>query len=96
VLCDTCRGNPGPTITEEEMANHLRIEAVLLEGEQRSWAAQLVADAGAPLRDLDPAELAATYGVDPARPVWRGGEWVAGGANAIAPPNKEPGESRGG
>jgi hypothetical protein len=76
-LCDTCRGNPGPRLTEDELSNQLRIEAVLLEGEQRSWAAQVLADAGAPLRDLDPSELAGTYGVDRQLVIWRDGGWAA-------------------
>ncbi len=82
VLCDTCRGNPGPKLTEQELANQLRIEAVLLQGTQRSWAAQVLADAGAPLRDLDPSELAGTYRVDPAKPLWRDGQWTAAPGDA--------------
>ncbi len=77
VLCDTCRGNPGPQLAEHEIAGQLRVEALLLQGTQRSWAAQVLADAGAPLRDLDPTELAGTYDVDPSRPLWRGGQWTA-------------------
>jgi len=74
-LCDSCRGNPGPKLTPQELIFQLRIESALLRGTQRSWAAQLVTDAGSPLRDLDASELAATYDVDPAKPVWRDGQW---------------------
>jgi len=76
VLCDTCRGNPGPKLSELELVFQLRIESALLHGAHRSWAAQIVADGGAPLRDLDPTELAATYDVDPAKPLWRNGAWT--------------------
>jgi hypothetical protein len=92
VLCDTCRGNPGPRMLEDELANQLRLESVLLQGVQRSWAAQVLADAGAPLRDLDPTELAGTYGVDPARPLWRDGAWTAIESGST-PAAATPGES---
>lgn len=75
-ICPTCRGNPGPVLSEEELIAQLRFEAVLLSGIQRSWAAQLIVDQGAPLRDPDPDELASAYGVDAARPYWRDGKWM--------------------
>lgn len=87
-LCDTCRGNPGPRLTGDELANQLRIESLLLQGEQRSWAAQVLADVGAPLRDLDPSELAGTYGVDPAKVLWRNGGWSPPDAPVPAPEKK--------
>jgi hypothetical protein len=37
----------------------------------------VIVDLGAPLRDPDLDEVAPTYGVDPARPYWREGKWVA-------------------
>ena len=76
-LCPTCRGNPGPQLDEEEYIGQLRFEAAVLNGIQRSWAAQVIVDLGAPLRDPDLDEVAPTYGVDPARPYWREGKWVA-------------------
>lgn len=76
-VCPNCHGNPGPQMTDEEVVAHLRFEAALLSGIQRSWAAQFAVDQGAPLRDPDPAELAATLGVDPSRPHWRAGDWSA-------------------
>jgi hypothetical protein len=91
VLCDTCRGNPGPKLSEQELANQLRIEAVLLQGTQRSWAAQVLADAGAPLRDLDPSELAGTYKVDPDKPLWRDGGWTAAAGSAAPAGEEKPG-----
>lgn len=77
-LCPACGGNPGPRLTAEEFLAQLRFEAILLRGVQRSWAAQVAVDLGAPLRDPDPAQLAATYKVDAAHPYWRGGAWVSG------------------
>ncbi len=86
VLCPTCHGNPGPRLSDEELAQQLQVESALLKGNHRSWAAQVLSDGGAPLRDLDTAEIAATYGVDPSRPVWRHGAWEAPEAPANKPP----------
>lgn len=75
-VCPTCKGLPGPNLPGDELVNHLRAESVLLSGVQRSWAAQILADEGAPLRDLDPAEVAATLRVDPAKTIWRNNAWT--------------------
>ncbi len=75
-LCPTCHGNPGPDLSEEELIGQLRFEAALLNGIQRSWAAQVIVDQAAPLRDPDPDELAATYRVDATRAYWRNGAWT--------------------
>ncbi len=83
-LCPTCHGTPGPTLTHDELVGQIRTESVLLSGQQRSWAGQIIADGGAMLRELDPAELTATYSVDAARPLWRTGVWVAD-PNAVKP-----------
>jgi hypothetical protein len=80
VLCRTCNGVPGPALTSDELILQLRLESALLSGIQRSWAAQTVVDRGSPLRDVDPADLAPVIGVDPSRPIWREGRWVAEGA----------------
>jgi hypothetical protein len=74
-LCPTCKGNPGPRLSPDEYLAQLRFEAALLNGIQRSWAAQITVDQGAPLRDPDPAEVGATYGVDAARAFFRDGKW---------------------
>lgn len=76
-LCYYCNGNPGPTLTRPEFIAHLRFESRMLNGIQRSWAAQIATDLGAPLRELDPDELAPTLGVDPTKTLWRDGQWVA-------------------
>jgi hypothetical protein len=75
-LCPTCHGNPGPDLSDEEYIGQLRFEAALLNGIQRSWAAQVIVDQAAPLRDPDPDELAATYRVDATHPYWRDGRWT--------------------
>lgn len=76
-LCPTCRGRPGPNLTMPELIGQLRLESLLLNGIQRSWAAQTVADGGAPMRELDFSVLLDVYEVDAGKPVWRDGTWVA-------------------
>lgn len=76
-LCSYCLGKPGPRISEEELVYQLRTEAVLLSGTQRSWGAASMVDAGAPLRDTDPDELAPTLGVDVSHPIFKAGRWLA-------------------
>lgn len=87
-LCPSCRGNPGPPMSEQEFLNQLRFESRLLRGIHQSWGAQIAADGGAPLLDPDPDRvpelLAARYGVDSARRLWRDGVWVE------PPPIPEP------
>lgn len=76
-LCPLCKGNPGPAISPEHAAAQWRFESRLLRGIHRSWSAQVIADAGVPLRDPDPDELAAVYRVDPAAVFFRQGRWTA-------------------
>lgn len=76
-LCYTCRGNPGPELSEMELIVQLRFESVLLNGIHRSWGAQITADQGVPLRDPDPEELAPYLGVSAEKAVWRDGGWAA-------------------
>lgn len=75
-LCPTCAGDPGPPLSAIDVYYQLRLEAVLLEGSQSSWVAQTLVDQGRPLRDLDPEEIAPTFGVDPGKPVWRKLTWT--------------------
>lgn len=81
LLCNTCRGNPGPALSHGELVAHLRFEARLLIGIQRSWSAQIVSDLGPPLLDPDPGTLAQTlrdrYGVRPDLMYYRNGRWVS-------------------
>lgn len=78
-LCGTCHGNPGPRISEEEFIAHMRFESHLLSGVQQSWAAQIALDQGAPLIDLDLADILPTlterYAADPRACWWRDGAW---------------------
>lgn len=84
-LCPTCGGNPGPKLGRAETVAQLRFEAMLLAprgGLQRSWAAELLVDGGAPLRDPEAADVPGVYGVDVSKACWRAGVgWVeCGGA----------------
>ncbi|MBX3358781.1 MAG: hypothetical protein KF745_10155 [Phycisphaeraceae bacterium] len=90
VLCLNCGGNPGPRFSDDELLAQLRLESALLSGIQRSWAAQVVVDRGAPLRDLGPAELAPAFGVDPALCIFRDGQWTAPAAPAADAPEANP------
>ncbi|MEQ8845494.1 MAG: hypothetical protein RIB58_11630 [Phycisphaerales bacterium] len=80
LICPTCRGNPGPPLSEQEFLAHLRFESRLLRGIHQSWGAQVAADGGAPLLDPDPDRvpelLAARYGVDPSARIWQDGQWT--------------------
>jgi hypothetical protein len=76
-LCYTCGGDPGPGLDLRGLVSQLRVESMLLSGTRRSWSAQLVADGGEPLREVDPEELANRYAVDASRSVWRDGDWAA-------------------
>lgn len=75
-ICGTCDGNPGPEMTPSLYAAHLRTEFALLSAEHRTWSSQLATDAGAPLRDPEPDELAAAMRIDPSRTLYRDGRWV--------------------
>ncbi|MDX2132512.1 MAG: hypothetical protein SFY69_10730 [Planctomycetota bacterium] len=85
-ICFHCAGNPGPRLTRAELLAHLRFESWVLEGTQRSWAAQVVTDAGAPLHDPTPDGVARVFEVDPRAVYWRDGRWVR------TPDGSEPAE----
>lgn len=74
-ICPACAGRPGPRLTLLELEGQLRLESVLLNGSQRSWAAQVVADGGAPLRELDADAVAEVFRVDVNKVRWNG-QWV--------------------
>ncbi|GMV26278.1 MAG: hypothetical protein AMXMBFR58_23090 [Phycisphaerae bacterium] len=76
-LCSVCRGTLGPDLSPQTLSAQLRFESRLLAGTARSWAAQVISDDGAPLRDVDPGELPGAMGVDPSLVIWRDGRWVA-------------------
>lgn len=77
IVCPICHGTPGPELGVMQLLAQLRTESVLLSGEARSWAAQLISDGGAPIRELDIAEVAGIYNVDPSKPIWKSGSWAA-------------------
>lgn len=91
-LCPTCGGNPGPTLTRQQLIGQLRFESALLDGIQSSWSAQMTLDQGAPLREPAPEELAPTMNVDPDAVYWRAGGWVRtpGGAGRAEPARPPP------
>lgn len=45
------------------------------EATAAGWSSALVATGGTPLLELDTARLENAFGVDPARSVWRQGQW---------------------
>ncbi|MBL8760681.1 MAG: hypothetical protein JNL50_05195 [Phycisphaerae bacterium] len=96
-LCPACGGNPGPMLSDGAIILQLRLEARLLHGVQRSWAAQLAADHGLPLDDPDADELSKVLGFDSLAFVFRDGGWYRvdgtqpGPRSAFGPAGK-PGE----
>ncbi len=88
-------GNPGPALDAERMLAQLRAEAALLGASPTSWAAQGLVDGGAPLRSIEPDEVAERYRVDPEAVYWRpdpGDDHPLAGAWARRPPADEAGE----
>jgi hypothetical protein len=98
LICPTCRGNPGPPMSEDEFLHQLRFESRLLRGIHQSWGAQIAADGGAALLDPDPDRvpelLLARYGIDTTKRVWKDGVWIdpqpAAEPASQAPPAEEP------
>ncbi len=90
-ICPVCRGRPGADLTGDELVVQLRFETWLLQGSQRSWAAQLGVDEGATLVDPDPGELARVFAIDPYCCVWRDGRWVEDPAFGRPAPPAAPG-----
>lgn len=93
-LCGTCRGNPGPVLSDAALLAQLRAESWLLDAPGRTWAARFAADDGSPLRDPDLDELAPSFGVDASLRRWRDGRWVAEPAaitEPASPATPEPG-----
>lgn len=90
-LCPSCRGRPGPNLTVPELIGQLRLESLLLNGIQRSWAAQTVADGGAPMRELDVSVLLDVYDVEVRRSIWKDGQWIDP-AGPVEPATTAPAE----
>ena len=62
-------GHPGPMLAEHELLLVVGAEARLLDAEPDAWAADLEVTRGQPVRDINPASLAAYFGVETDR-VW--------------------------
>jgi hypothetical protein len=88
-LCPVCAGKPGPRLSADELLAFLKFESWLLQGTQRSWAAQLGVDHGAPLYDPIPDELPLVLSIDATKPLWRNSRWVQD-PNAPAPASQKP------
>lgn len=94
-ICFHCLANPGPKLSRDELLAQLRVESWILQGSQRSWAAQAVTDDGAPLYDPQPEGLGRVFGVDPRAVYWRNGRWCqtpdcSTPAQPAAPPDAKP------
>ncbi|MCE7974985.1 MAG: hypothetical protein DYG92_11800 [Leptolyngbya sp. PLA1] len=87
--CPHCLGDPGPRLSFDHMVAQLRFESWLLAGLQRSWAAQVGGDGGAPLRDPEPASLARSYLVDPRLCYRRRGTWTGTPSGGPPPPPQD-------
>ncbi len=74
--CPTCDALPGWKLNEAELEAQLSLESKLLSGIQLSWAAQVLSDDDAPLRDSDPSSVAAALAIDVKKTVYRAGSWV--------------------
>jgi hypothetical protein len=66
------------------------MESLLLQGSQRSWAAQLSVDHGAPLLDPDPDAVADTFNIDPTLVLYRDGQWTIDPNAPAKPPKTTP------
>lgn len=77
-ICRTCHGDPGTyDLRLGELIGLLRVEGRLLDVEPQTWSGDLLYRGDAPLRALRVEEVAPRYGVDPLKPVYRDGMWVA-------------------
>lgn len=83
IICGYCRGDPGPRLRDDEIVAHLRVESLLLAGDQDIWSAQLEVDGGAPLRDPDPDAVSRAFDIDPTQSLYKDGAWTW-------PPGREP------
>lgn len=73
---DVYSGGLRPDLNDAEVEAHLIVEMVALTPTKPDWAVALRASHGAPLMVVDLQRLDRLFGVDPARPYWRNGDWV--------------------
>ncbi len=65
VLCPTCGGHTGPKLTNAQLAELLRAQALLLRVDAETWTGQRLIDGATPIRTLDPAGLAEAVHLPP-------------------------------
>lgn len=80
--CKSFKGGLRPSIDDGQRILMLEIEKAVLgtavaanERPSPLWSSALVETGGAPLLEVDTAKLESAFGVDPARSVWRKGQW---------------------
>ena len=71
------RDGTRPDLQSGQLRQMLYLELALLTGENRQWSTELALTDGEPLIEVDPNQLAQTFGVDPERPLYRNGRWVS-------------------
>ncbi len=71
------RGQARPALSASAVGNMLRIEVGVLAGRARPWSSDLLLDNDRPLTEVDLGRLDELLSVDPTRPIWRDGRWVA-------------------
>jgi len=64
-LAPATHGHPGPVLTHDQTTLILGAEGLLLGASPDSWAADAAVTMGQPVRDINPASLAAYFKVDP-------------------------------
>ena len=70
------QGRLRPDLDAEEIESHLVAEIIALSGGRPGWSVNLAATDASPLMVVDLERLDRLFGVDPARPYWRGGRWL--------------------
>lgn len=80
--CKSFKGGLRPSFPNDQLLTMLEIEKAVLgsavlptERASTSWSSALVETGGAPLLEVDTAKLDVAFGVDPARSIWRKGQW---------------------
>ena len=70
------QGRLRPDLDAAEIQSHLVAEIIALSGGRPGWSVNLTATDASPLMVVDLERLDRLFGVDPARPYWRGGRWL--------------------
>ncbi|MEM1072167.1 MAG: hypothetical protein AAGB48_10700 [Planctomycetota bacterium] len=75
VFCSTCRGDPGPDLSQGELVGSLALEAVVLDADARTWSAATALGLTDPVDDPELEQLPAILGIDPSLTVYVDGRW---------------------